>query len=64
MWIYIFKRLCLIIPTLLGIMTLNFFIVQMAPGGPVEQMLSKIEHNVLQGETSMGGFSSTTEVFL
>ena len=61
MWIYIFKRLCLIIPTLLGIMTLNFFIVQMAPGGPVEQMLSKIEHNVLQGETSMGGFSYKKE---
>lgn len=61
MWIYIFKRLCLIIPTLLGIMTLNFFIVQMAPGGPVEQMLSKIEHNVLQSETSMGGFSYKKE---
>jgi len=40
---YIFRRLLLIIPTLLGIMTLNFFIVQMAPGGPVEQAIAKLQ---------------------
>ncbi|MGP1449919.1 MAG: microcin C ABC transporter permease YejB [Wolinella sp.] len=40
---YILKRLLLIIPTLFGILTLNFFIIQIAPGGPVEQMLAKIE---------------------
>ncbi len=33
---YILRRLALIIPTLLGIMLLNFVIVQAAPGGPVE----------------------------
>ena len=38
---YIAKRLALIIPTLFGIMCLNFLIVQMAPGGPVEQMIAK-----------------------
>jgi len=37
---YIFRRLLLIIPTLLGIMTINFFIVQIAPGGPVEQAIA------------------------
>jgi len=40
---YILKRLLLIIPTLLGIMTINFFIVQIAPGGPVEQALAKVQ---------------------
>lgn len=39
---YIFRRLLLIIPTLLGIMILNFAIVQVAPGGPVEQLISRL----------------------
>lgn len=51
---YIFKRLLLIIPTLLGIITLNFFIIQAAPGGPVEQMIAKLESHNLQGEVSSG----------
>lgn len=37
---YIIRRLLLVVPTLLAIITLNFFIVQAAPGGPVEQMLA------------------------
>jgi microcin C transport system permease protein len=40
---YVCKRLLLMIPTLLGIMVLNFIIVQAAPGGPVEQMIAKIQ---------------------
>ena len=51
---YIFKRLLFIIPTLLGIITLNFFIIQAAPGGPVEQMIAKLESHNLQGEVSSG----------
>ncbi len=39
---YILKRLLLMIPTLLGVMTLNFIIVQAAPGGPVEQSIARI----------------------
>ncbi|MEP1585072.1 MAG: microcin ABC transporter permease, partial [Marinobacter sp.] len=38
---YILRRLALIIPTLLGIMLLNFVIVQAAPGGPVEQLIAE-----------------------
>lgn len=49
---YIFKRLLLIVPTLLGIMTLNFFIIQAAPGGPVEQMIARLEGIGTQGEVS------------
>lgn len=43
MGVYILRRLALIIPTLVGIMLLNFLIVQAAPGGPVEQMIAQIE---------------------
>jgi len=43
MKIYILKRLLLMIPTLLGIMVLNFAIIQFAPGGPVEQTIAKIK---------------------
>src|SRR5258708_13485955 len=39
---YIIRRLLLIIPTLLGIMVVNFVVVQFAPGGPVELMISQI----------------------
>ena len=40
---YILRRLLLVVPTLFGIMVVNFFIVQAAPGGPVEQMLAQIQ---------------------
>lgn len=39
---YILRRLFLMIPTLFGIMVLNFVFVQWAPGGPVEQMIAKL----------------------
>jgi microcin C transport system permease protein len=39
---YIVRRLLLIIPTLLGIMVVNFIVVQFAPGGPVEIVISQI----------------------
>ena len=40
---YVLRRLLLMIPTLLGIMLLNFIIVQAAPGGPIDQMLARFE---------------------
>ena len=40
---YIIRRLILIVPTLLGIMVINFFLIQMAPGGPVHQMIAQLE---------------------
>ena len=40
---YLFRRLLLMVPTLLGIILINFAIVQFAPGGPVEQMLAEIK---------------------
>jgi microcin C transport system permease protein len=40
---YIVRRLLFVVPTLLGIITLNFFIIQAAPGGPVEQMIARLQ---------------------
>ena len=40
---YIIRRLLLIVPTLLGIMVVNFAIVQFAPGGPVEQTIAQLQ---------------------
>ena len=39
---YVLKRILLIFPTLFGILSINFAIIQTAPGGPVEQMIAKI----------------------
>ncbi|QMV16616.1 microcin C ABC transporter permease YejB [Vibrio spartinae] len=40
---YIFRRLLLVIPTLWAIITINFFIIQIAPGGPVEQAIAQMQ---------------------
>lgn len=40
---YILRRLFLLVPTLIGILTLNFFLVQAAPGGPVDRMLVQLQ---------------------
>ncbi len=39
---YIGKRLLLLVPTLFGIILINFVIVQFAPGGPVEQIVAQV----------------------
>ena len=40
---YSARRLLLIVPTLLCILLVNFFIVQAAPGGPVEQAIARLQ---------------------
>ena len=39
---YLIRRLLLMIPTLFGIMVINFAIVQFAPGGPIEQIIAEL----------------------
>ena len=39
---YLFRRLLLVIPTLFGIIAINFAVIQFAPGGPVEQMIAEL----------------------
>ncbi len=38
---YIFKRVLLMIPTLLGALTITFVVMQFVPGGPVEQIMAE-----------------------
>ncbi len=40
---YILRRLALVIPTLIGIMIINFTLTQFVPGGPIEQVLARME---------------------
>ncbi len=52
---YILRRLLLIIPTLFGIMVVNFIIVQSAPGGPVEQALAKMKGYSVEATARVSG---------
>lgn len=57
-WPYILKRVLLMIPTLLGVITLTFAVIQFVPGGPVEQALMELKaHASAGGEASGGGAS-------
>ena len=58
---YILRRLALMIPTLFGIMLVNFIIIQAAPGGPVEQMIARLEGFEINAISRIGG-SSNAEV--
>lgn len=50
MWSYVLKRVLLMIPTLLGILTITFVVVQFVPGGPVEQLVSQLQGRESGGE--------------
>ena len=39
---YILKRILLFLPTLLGVILINFAIIQFVPGGPVEQLVAEM----------------------
>ena len=56
---YIVRRLLLVIPTLLGIMILNFLIVQAAPGGPVQQILAQLQGTAVEATARIGGGAGT-----
>jgi microcin C transport system permease protein len=53
---YILRRLLLIIPTLIGIMLVNFALAQFVPGGPVEQAIARAQG---QGDV-FGGFAGSS----
>lgn len=54
---YILRRLLLVIPTLVGIMIINFTLTQFVPGGPIEQILAELEGggDVFEGIAGGGG---------
>jgi microcin C transport system permease protein len=52
---YTLRRLLFMIPTLLGIMIVNFAIVQTAPGGPVDVMIARIRGHGSEATARVGG---------
>ena len=58
---YIVRRLLLIIPTLVGIMIVNFALIQFVPGGPVEQAIAEARGQGNVMEVITGGGTETSE---
>lgn len=58
---YILRRLLLVIPTLFGIMVINFTLTQFVPGGPIEQILAQAEGGGDVFEAIAGGGSEVSE---
>lgn len=65
---YIFRRLLLVIPTLFGIMVINFALTQFMPGGPIEQIIAEMDGNGDVFQSISGGHADvdiqSTEVEL
>ncbi len=58
---YIIRRILLIIPTLLGIMIINFFIIQSAPGGPVERLIAQVKGSAVRATERISGSGGGAE---
>ncbi len=52
---YILKRLLLMVPTLLGVLTITFIVIQFVPGGPVEQYLAEAKAGAIAGGSAESG---------
>jgi len=57
---YILRRLLLMIPTLLGIMLINFVLIQFVPGGPIETIIAQIESESSATDRISGGGSEVS----
>jgi microcin C transport system permease protein len=55
---YIIRRLLFIVPTLFGIMVINFLVIQSAPGGPVEQLIAKLSGTAVEATARVSGTST------
>lgn len=56
MWYYLLKRLLVMIPTLLGVLTVTFLVTQFVPGGPVDQVMAQLDRD--SSRSSAEGSSS------
>ncbi len=52
---YLVRRVLLIFPTLFGIMLINFAIIQIVPGGPVEQMIAQMTGTAVESTARFSG---------
>jgi microcin C transport system permease protein len=56
---YILRRIALVIPTLFGIMVINFFLTQLVPGGPIDQITARLEGGGDVFQNIAGGSETT-----
>ncbi len=57
---YILKRVLLMIPTLVGIMLITFAVIQFVPGGPIEQLIAKLEGQNTDATARISGTGNET----
>jgi microcin C transport system permease protein len=57
MFAYIIRRVLLMIPTLFGIMLVNFLIIQAAPGGPIDQIIAQMKGTAVSATSRISGGS-------
>jgi len=55
LWGYIARRLLLMVPTLIGIVTISFVIIQFVPGGPIEQIQARFSGQAVDATAMIGG---------
>ncbi|HAV09199.1 MAG TPA: microcin ABC transporter permease, partial [Rhodobacteraceae bacterium] len=58
---YILRRLALVIPTLIGVMMVNFLLTQFVPGGPIEQIIAQVQGQGDAFEGIAGGGDAGTQ---
>lgn len=58
---YILRRLLLVIPTLFGIMLINFTLTQFVPGGPIEQIVARVQGEADTMRNLSGGGDAGTQ---
>jgi microcin C transport system permease protein len=56
MFLYILKRVLLMLPTLLGVLLITFAITQFVPGGPVEQMVAQLQDRSSGAEAASSSY--------
>jgi microcin C transport system permease protein len=61
MFSYILKRLLLMVPTLIGVLTVTFIVIQFVPGGPVEQVLAEAQASK-KGGSEGGGYKASRDI--
>jgi microcin C transport system permease protein len=52
---YVLRRLLLMVPTLIGIVTISFLIIQFVPGGPIDQLAAKVAGTQMDATATIGG---------
>jgi len=59
MWAYIARRLLLMVPTLIGIVTISFVIIQFVPGGPIDQIQARMAGTAVDATAVISGSTAT-----